>query len=216
MRSSYRFYRFCFRLARVLLGFVYRFEIRGKENIPDGAALVCANHSNLIDPILVAFACGIENHMHVIAKAELYRVPVLSAVIRNLGTIRVDRGIQDVKTIKETFGYLSKGAKIAIFPEGTRSTVEDSIAAKSGAVKIAEHTGAPLVPLFIPRRKPLFRKIIMVIGEPYHIEKSSAKHKPDEYSRLAEVLMDRIKTLNPAVRKTKAVGGRGTSGIESE
>jgi len=184
-------------VARILLGIVYGIDVQGRENIPQGAAMVCANHSNLLDPIFIAFAAGIDNHMHVIAKAELYKVPLLSTAIKKLGAIRVDRGILDVKTIKETFSYLNKGEKVAIFPEGTRNPVADAVAAKGGAVRIAEHAKVPIVPLYIPRRKPLLRKIHLVIGEPYYIEKPVAKRTPGDYSRLADVLMSRIEDLNP-------------------
>ena len=36
----------------------YPMRCRGRENIPDGPAVVCANHSNYIDPLLVAVAFG--------------------------------------------------------------------------------------------------------------------------------------------------------------
>jgi 1-acyl-sn-glycerol-3-phosphate acyltransferase len=118
MKPSYGFYRRSYRIARAALGIFFRFNVTGKENIPDGAAMICANHSSYIDPIFVAFAFGIEHYVHFIAKIELFRVPVLSAIIIKLGAISVDRGVLDVKTIKDTLGYLRKGEKVAIFPEG--------------------------------------------------------------------------------------------------
>ena len=198
MKSSYRFYRACYRIAQAFFGIFYGYKVHGIENVPEGAAMICVNHSSLYDPVLAALACGIGNHLHIIAKEELYRVPVLSAVITKLGAIKVDRGTLDVKSVKETFTYLNKGEKVAIFPEGTRRPVEGAVSARSGAIKLAVQAKVPIVPLFIPRKKPLFRKIRIFIGEPYVIEKQSVKRTSEEYSRLADALMDKIEGLNPA------------------
>jgi len=197
MKQSYRFYRGCYRVARAILAVFYRFSVLGKENVPEGAVMICANHSSVLDPLFIAFALGIENHIHIMAKAELYKVPVLSAIVRKLGTIRVDRGIQDMNAVKETIGYLKKGEKVAIFPEGTRKPVENAVAAKSGAVKLAQYSKAPILPLFIPRKKPLFRRLRIVIGEPFFIEKTGPKRTPEEYLQLAGDLMGKIEALNP-------------------
>jgi len=197
MKPSYTFYRFFYCLARAAISIVYWVKVSGKENIPEGAALVCSNHSSLVDPFLIAFAFGLKTHMHFIAKVELFKIPVVSQVLKKLGCISVNRGILDGTTIKSTFGYLKKNEKVMIFPEGTRTQEDDSVSAKSGAVKLAEHTGASLVPVFIPRKKPLFRRVPLVIGLPYQVEKLKKKRAPDEYLKLADDLMDRIKALNP-------------------
>ena len=197
MKPSYRFYRRCYHLARTAIGIFYRIQVFGYENIPDNAAMVCANHSSGIDPFFVAFAFGINHHMHVIAKVELFRIPVIAPILKKLGMISVNRGVVDASTIKSSFGYLKNNEKVVIFPEGTRVSKDDAIAAKTGAVKIAEHAGVPLIPMYIPRKKPLFSRVTVVIGEPYYIEKQEHKRVLSDYSQLSDVLMDKIKLLNP-------------------
>jgi len=206
MRGSNVFYRVCFCLARFGIGIFYWLDVSGRENIPDGAALVCANHSSMLDPFFIAFAFGINCHMHIIAKLVLFKIPVLSAVLRKLGMISVDRDILDTRTIKMTLGYLKKGEKVTIFPEGTRVTEDDSVEAKNGAIRLAEHSGVPVVPTFIPRKKPLFRKIPIVIGVPYPVEKVKGRRTPEEYADLSDILMGKIKDLNPGKgsKRTKA------------
>jgi len=231
VKSSYRFYKWGFRAVRIIFYLLYFYKITGRENVPKGAAIICPNHSSLIDPILVALACGIEHHIHYIAKIELFRVPIVSFVIRKLGAISVDRDTSDTSTIKATFGYLKKNEKVGIFPEGRRipankvthgagtpdilsadlvitgpeptvsgSTVPESVisesVAKYGAVKIAERTGVPIVPVYIPRKKPVFRRLKLIIGEPYFIEKQSEKRSNGDFTVLAESLMSRIEALN--------------------
>ena len=198
-KASYRFYKGCFRIARAIF-FIggYRFDVKGKEHIPVGAAMICSNHSNLLDPLFIAVACGAEHFIHFIAKSELFKIPVLTAVIMKLGAISVERGTADVTMVKNTLAYLKNGEKVAIFPEGTRASENDSVAAKSGAVKLAERANAPLLPVFIPKKKPLFSKLQIVIGEPYYIEKPAEKYHAEDYTALAAELMKRIESLSPA------------------
>ena len=207
MKPSFKFYRGCYRFARVALGIFLWYDIRGRGNIPPGAAMVCANHSSLLDPIHVSLAFSIDDFIHYIAKVELYRIPVLSAVIQMLGAISVDREMLDVTTIKNTLTYFKKGEKVAIFPEGTRVSENESVAAKNGAIKLAEKAEVPIVPVYIPRKKYIFRKLPLVIGEPYHIEKQTRKRSTDEYSKLVEELMVRIEALKPT-KPTKGAGVR--------
>jgi len=198
-RPSYKFYRGCYALSRAFLGIFFWLEIKGRERIPAGAAMICSNHSSMMDPLLIAFAFGKSCFLHFIAKIELFKIPIVSFIVIKLGAISVDRGMMDVATIKKTFSYFKNGEKVAIFPEGTRSAEIDGVAAKSGAVKIAEHASVPIIPIFVPRKKKWFSKVPLIIGEPYYIEKQDAKRTAEDYIRLSEELMARIEALNPAI-----------------
>lgn len=200
MNPSYKFYRGCYRFARAAIGILYRLQVSGRENIPADAVIICANHSSNFDPFLVAFAFGINCHLHIIAKAELFRIPLISQILRKMGMISVNRGILDVSTIKSTFRYLQKNEKVVIFPEGTRASKDGSVSARSGAIKLAEHADVPIVPVYVPRRKPPFTRVHLVIGEAYRIDKQESKFTSDEYTQLANALMEKIKTLNPEPR----------------
>jgi len=193
------YYRRWYRIARFFVGIFYRLDISGRENIPAGAAMVCANHSSRIDPFLAAFAFGLGHHVHFIAKVSLFKVPVLSGILKKLGMISVDRSLTDVSTIKSTLKYLKNGEKVAIFPEGRRAAAEGDVLAKSGAVKLAVRAGVPLVPVFIPRKKPLFHKIPVIIGKPYSIEKRDGEVL--DYALLSEELMTAIESLDPTARE---------------
>ena len=192
-----RFYRCCHRIAHFYLWLFFGINVVGEENIPSGASMVCANHSSILDPFIIAVAFGISRNVHVIAKAELYKIPVVSQILKKLEMIRVDRGVLDTATVRTTFDYLKRGEIVVIFPEGTRVSEDETVAAKTGAIKIAERCSVPIVPLFIPRKKPVFRKIQVVIGEPYNIEKQTGKRSAEDYSDLSAHLMERIKSLDP-------------------
>ena len=195
VKSSYRFYRGCYYFGGPVFHLAFRIRVSGRENVPEGAAMVCANHSNYIDPILISLAFGIKHHVHYMAKVELFRIPFLSALIQKLGAISVNRDGFDAGTMKETLGYLKDKGKVAIFPEGTRVSEDDAVAAKYGAVKIADRAGVPIVPVHVPRKKRLFRKLYLRVGEPYFIAKQEGKRSADEYAKLADELMGKIRSL---------------------
>jgi len=195
--ASYKFYRAAFRLASPVIRFFRPFEVIGKENKLKGAAMICSNHSAMIDPFQIALAFGIDDSVHVIAKIELFRIPVISWFLWKLGMICVDRSINDIESIKSSLAYMKKGKKVVIFPEGTRMSEYDAHAAKSGAVKLAERAGVPVIPVFLSRSKPFFRKSKVVIGQPYYIEKQDGKRHVDDYTKLSEELMERIQALDP-------------------
>jgi len=195
---SIKFFRFMFTIAAPVICLFRPFRVIGKENLISGPAMVCSNHSAMIDPFLIAIAFGIDDNVHVIAKIELFRIPVISAILWKLGMICVDRSINDISSIKASLGYLKKGEKVVIFPEGTRSSEYDAHSAKSGAVKLAERAGVPVIPVFVPRKKPFFKRSDLVFGEPYLIEKKSEKRTAEEYVKLSEELMEKIQALGEA------------------
>lgn len=192
-----KFYNRCVRYLGPFVHLVRPIKVIGRENMAEGAVLICANHSAMIDPIFIGLSYDINTHIHVFAKEELFSVPIISTMLRKLEMIPVDRNTADVNAIKTAMKILKEGEKVVIFPEGTRLAEHDSKAAKSGAVKLAERTGVPIQPVFVPRKKPIFKRTKIVFGKPYTIEKQKEKRTPEEYAKLSEELMDKIKALEP-------------------
>ena len=182
------------RLYDLLLPIVkafYPMRCKGLENIPEGPAVVCANHSNYIDPLLVAAVFGKENYMHFMAKLELRRVPIIGAVLKKCGICFVDRGKSDIDAIRSMMRYLKNGDKVFMFPEGTRAEHDNEVEAKTGAVRIASKMKVPILPVYIPRGKKVFVRVELLIGEPYKVE--ARTH--EEYEREADGIMERIYEL---------------------
>lgn len=195
MKPGYNAFCKVYNIARWTIGLFVREETIGRENLPDGAAVLCANHSSWSDPFLLWFAATKKHFVHIMAKAELFKIPVLSFFMRKLGVIPVDRGNSDVKAIKSSLRCLKEGTKLGIFPEGTRAKEDNAIEAKRGAVRIADKAGVPVVPVYIPRKKSLFRKTVVTIGKPYYINPEHEKLTPDDYLAAADELMKRINSL---------------------
>jgi len=195
MKPSIRFYKGGLKIVQVVYFILFRYKIFGRENMPDGPALVCANHSSMADPILISIAAGKKHYIHYIAKIELFRVPGVSALVTKLGAISVDRDISDTSAVKASLGFLKKGEKIGVFPEGRRAAADDDVQLRAGAVKLAERTKSPIVPVFVPRKKSVFRRLKVTIGEPYYIIKQEQKRSAEDYAALTDDLMNKIELL---------------------
>ena len=169
------------------------FPVRGvgRENLPDGPAVVCANHSHLVDPILAAAACGGRMFMHFIAKHELRSGPVVGWVLEKCGVCFVNRGESDINAMRSMMRCLRHGEKIFIFPEGTRTEEDNMVDAKTGAVRLASKLNVPIVPVYIPRHKKLFKRIKVIIGRPYSVH--GRTH--EEYAELSDGIMEHIYEL---------------------
>ena len=118
MSREYRLYKFFRALFSVVLAPFYPIRVRGRENMPDGAAIVCGNHSHWSDPVLIIFAIGSRYHLHMMAKAELFSKPVLGRFLTSVGMFPVDRGSNDISSVRRVIRYLKAESKSAFFPRG--------------------------------------------------------------------------------------------------
>ena len=113
-------------LVRWLVRLYYsRIEITDAERIGQtGPVLICANHQNsLLDPIILGMAC--RRPLRFMAKAPLFKSPVLGPIMEALGMIPTFRGSDDASQVRRNLESLDVGAKtlveghaMGIFPEG--------------------------------------------------------------------------------------------------
>ena len=148
-----------------VLRLIWRPTIVGKENIPhnEGSVLIC-NHRKWWDPLLIA-VCAPKLTVHWLAKKELYKNWLFSAVLRGLGTYPVDRQKVDTSAVRWCIDVVKQNEVLGIFPEGTRN--HDTFGMQQihgGAVWIALKSGAPIVPVFIDSRGA-FRRTRFFVGE---------------------------------------------------
>ena len=170
-------------------------RVVGRENSPDGPAVICPNHTTLGDPFYVVFAFGRKHPMRAMAKIQIMRVPFIGWILGKAGVFGVDRGKADMKAVKTALKCLKEGNKLLMFPEGTRVHEGEDVTAKTGAAMFATRTGAPLLPVYIQRKKKVFGRNVVVIGKPYHPEYAGRKPTPDELDAIVGDLMDRVHKL---------------------
>jgi len=131
--------------------FFRRIEIIGWEKVPAGPVIFAVNHPNgLIDPLFLL--CFTPRPVSFLAKAPLFRMPVIGWFTRGLDSIPVYRTQDNYATSqnRETFAaaraLLVRGGAIAIFPEGTTHSEPRLKELKTGAARIALGCGAAECP----------------------------------------------------------------------
>ncbi len=139
-------------LCHIILFFLGgRIHVKGRENVlEEGKSVVYApNHNSLLDVPL--FYASLGRFPAMMAKKELFRIPVIHGCLRSLGCIEIDRkGAHSiVEAVRKGCSTIEEGRSLVVFPEGTRSRSGKIGSFKNGAFKIAERTLSPVIPVAI-------------------------------------------------------------------
>ena len=188
-------YSVIYPLIWIFMRLFHPWRAEGVDNIPEGQAVICGNHTTLGDPLYVVCAMGGRRQTHVMAKAEVMKWPVVGFLLKKAGIIGVNRGKSDMAAVKECLRVLRGGEKLLMFPEGTRVKEGEASEAQTGAAMLATRTGAPLVPVYIQPKTRRFRKTAVVFGRPYYPEFEGRKPSAEDYQRIADDLLDRVRAL---------------------
>ena len=163
------FYSFAKPIVAPIYRLVMRVKASGLENVPsDGGLILCANHIGAIDVVSIGAVCP--RQLTFVAKKELFSVPVLGAIVKALGAIKVDRGGGDIGAIKASVAAAESGKVLSIFPQGHRFPGVDP--AKTpihhGVGLIAYHSGCDVLPVCIKingARYGFLKRVEVVFGK---------------------------------------------------
>lgn len=128
-----------------------KWEVRleGVSHLPEGGAILVANHQSLADiPLLLS---AIPGEVRFLAKRELGAIPLFGRAMVRAGNLLVDRDDprDAVRMIRDATGRIGRGQRLVVFPEGTRSPDGRVGEFKPGAFHLAQKTGAPVLPVRI-------------------------------------------------------------------
>ena len=179
---------------------VFKGHLIGRDNIPQkDSFIMVSNHGSLLDPPLLGHALG--RNISFMAKAELFKIPILGFVIRSCGAYPVKRGIADKNTIKTACNKLSNDNCIGIFIDGTRQKNGRVNKPKQGAAILAFKNQKLLLPDAIDNSHrlirfkffmPLFSKIVIKVGKPVKPPQSSSR---DDLKSVTMQLQGKINNL---------------------
>lgn len=185
-------YSFAKGLASIVFNPLYRVEVVGAEKIPtSGSVLICSNHINNFDPILVGISTP--RPIHFMAKEELFRVPVLGQLVPKLNAFPVKRGMSDREALRKGLKVLKEDNVLGLFPEGTRSKDGKLGKGLAGAGFFATRSEASVVPCAIIGPYKLFGKLKVVFGEP--IDMNRLREQKASAEETTEEIMNSIKEL---------------------
>lgn len=145
-------YRLAVIVLKPVLLLLTRRTWRGAENLPvTGGVVTVTNHVSYVDPFTFAhFVYEAGRLPRFLAKDSVFRLPLLGRVVRGARQIPVHRDSHDASA-----AYLAAvqavraGECVSFFPEGTltRDPHLWPMRGRTGAVRVALETGAPLVPV---------------------------------------------------------------------
>ena len=198
------FYWACVHLLRFLLVSLTRWKVEGRERVPDsGAVILACNHLSNADPPILA-AAALKRHVRFMAKAEVFRVPLLGVGAKWWGAFPVRRLEADMAALMNAQRSLDRGEILGMFPEGTRSRTGKLRPARGGTALIALRSGVPVIPCTLTGterlRSPLFLvqrpRIKARFGEPIVVEQVK-KPTEQQIDELTQRIMMEIAALLP-------------------
>lgn len=180
-------------LANVIFHIIYRFDVKGIENIPkEGKVILCSNHIHAVDS--VAIVIHIKRMLYIMVKAELMKSKMGNWFFNKLGCFAVDRGKGDTKAIETAEEHLKNGDMLMIFPEGTRNGMAKGLKMKKGAAMIALQNQTPIVPMGVEGTFKLFSKIKIRIGKQMDLTKyfDMEQTGPREWIEVTNLMKEEI------------------------
>lgn len=134
-------------LLRVLL----RWRFIGLEKIPRrGPVIIAPNHISNFDPLCTGVMVDhAKRRPRFLAKASLWRVPVLRWIFSNAKQIPVERGSGRKEPFDAAIAALKRGECVVLYPEGTITKNPDltPMEGKKGIARMALASGAAVVPV---------------------------------------------------------------------
>lgn len=124
-----------------------RVEIRGREHIPTGPALVAPKHQCMLD-VFAQF--GVLPATAFVMKKELAWIPWFGWYSRRVGNIVVDRDAHSAalrKLVREAKARFAEGRQVVIFPEGTRTAPGAGGDYKPGIAALYRQIDVPVHPV---------------------------------------------------------------------
>ena len=152
-RKRFTFHATLFRkllvaFLRLIFRLIMKMEVKGLEHLPtDGPVVIACNHVTTFD--VFPMQLSLPRPIFYMAKAELFKFPLMDVALRDVGAFPVYRGEKDQWAMKHARKVLEHGQALGMFPEGTRNKSRGLGVAKTGTARLAIDTKSPIVPMVL-------------------------------------------------------------------
>ncbi|MCF6526633.1 1-acyl-sn-glycerol-3-phosphate acyltransferase [Streptomyces sp. JJ36] len=185
-----------------------RFDMHGTEHVPRrGGAVLASNHIGYLDFVFTGLAARPARRLvRFMAKESVFRHRVAGPLMRAMKHIPVDRA-EGEHAYRHALRALRSGEIVGVFPEATISPSFTLSSFKSGAARLAQEAGLPLLPMALWGTQRLWTKgrgrdfgrnhipIGIRVGEPL-------RAAPGELATaVTERLRDRVQELLEAAQR---------------
>jgi len=207
------------------LRLITRIRVIDGDKVPASGAFVLApNHYSEIDPVVMGYTLWrVGRAPRFLAKASLFKVPVVGAVLRGTGQVPVERGGRASTTLEAAQELVAKGRPVIVYPEGSLTRDPDMwpMRGKTGAVRLALEHGIPVIPAAHWGTQDLMArygkkisvfppaKITVKFGDP--VDLSAYRDRPLDSASLSEAterVMDAVTDLLEDLRGESAPAER--------
>ncbi|OHB25281.1 MAG: hypothetical protein A2542_03320 [Parcubacteria group bacterium RIFOXYD2_FULL_52_8] len=181
-------------------------RVRGREHLPEGPVVFCANHQSFIDG-LILFHVLRRPFTAITAPAGMFP-SVLAKWFGKMGYITIGRdlfeelrykgALEHGKSIRAAVRVLERGESLLIFPEGKREFTQRLLPFHAGVAKIAHDAKVPIIPITIEGLDVLFphhswllspARVQAIIEKPVFLHKNGAG------------IMTEVRELEDVIRK---------------
>jgi len=187
-------------------------HVDGLEHVPaSGPAIIASNHIGYLDFAFVMLGPPRpRREVRFLARGDLFERPLTGAALRALRQIPVDQHGDPKAAMDAARRSLEAGELVGLHPEGTVNPTFLPLRAKSGAIRLAQATGAPIVPCAVWGSQRLLTKwrppqwpgrgipVRVRYGAPFLPGEGPASASTRELMRRIGAMVDELIGLDPA------------------
>ncbi|MGD1862270.1 MAG: lysophospholipid acyltransferase family protein [Leptolyngbyaceae cyanobacterium] len=200
--SLWLYYLFKWTVVNPTFRLYFQGRTAGVNQVPrQGPLVIVANHGSDFDPPLLSNC--MRRPVSFMAKAELFKVPVLAPAIQLYGAYPVKRGSGDRGAIRAAIQQLDQGWAVGVFLQGTRTADGRIPQPKLGAALIAAKAQVPLLPVSlwgthrifakgtnVPRAVPLTVRVGPLVPPPPTSDKHQLRETTEKCTAIIHQLHD--------------------------
>ena len=155
-------------LSRILVRIFFFIPLRWRQRVIGRELIdrkkryvIVVNHNTVFDIPTLYY---IPLNFRWVSKREVFKVPFFGQYLVLHGDICIDRGRAAEameQLLREGRLWISRGASVAIFPEGTRSKDGEIHRFKAGAFTLAREAGVEILPVVLDGTRTIVRRNLM-------------------------------------------------------
>lgn len=137
---------------------------------PTGGAMVISNHITFFDPVFLMVPIWYRR-FHFIAMQYFFNTKFKNFLFTKIFMcIPIDRDNFSMASFRTIVSHLKNDEFVTMFPEGHINREDNSVSPfKSGMILMAMQSGKPIIPIYIKKRKTIFSRLILAVGDPFYI-----------------------------------------------
>ena len=170
-----------------------------------GKAIVISNHTTVWDYAALMFLFPGRILRCVVAELMYEKNPILTFVIKNLGSIRVDRNAADFAFLSKCCKVLDQGGVVEFYPESkiNQEDRQQLLPFKPSIAYLALESSAPIIPVYTDGNYFGKGRNHIIIGKPVDVRQlyDDTRSEKENIAAITEYLRGNIYGLNSQLRQ---------------